>query len=103
MRFLTRRTQYDPTVNYELIDHAPLEEQAKPVKWETDRTPESLYIRINEISTLYTRGKYTKGLAVQRLLDLLYDINQLHDEDRLVIGSTDNDAIKIVCSLGVQD
>ncbi len=80
MRFLTRRTQDDPTVNYELIDHAPLEEQAKPVKWETDRTPESLYIRINEISTLYTRGKYTKGLAVQRLLDLLYDINQLHDE-----------------------
>ena len=37
-------------------------------------------------------------------LDDLADlINQLHDEDRLVIGSTDNDAIKIVCSLGVQD
>jgi superfamily II DNA or RNA helicase len=37
-------------------------------------------------------------------LDDLADlINQLDDEDRLVIASTDNDAIKIVCSLGVQD
>ena len=37
-------------------------------------------------------------------LDDLADlINQLHDEDRLVIGSTDHDAIKVVCSLGVQD
>ena len=35
--------------------------------------------------------------------DLADLINQLHDEDRLVIGSTDHDAIKIVCSLGVQD
>jgi superfamily II DNA or RNA helicase len=35
--------------------------------------------------------------------DLADLINQLHDEDRLVIGSTDHDAVKIVCSLGVQD
>lgn len=37
-------------------------------------------------------------------LDDLADlINQLNNEDRLVIGSTDTDTIKIVCSLGVQD
>ena len=42
------------------------------------------------------RNKYT-------LDDLADLINQLHNEDRLVIGSTDNDTIKIVCSLGVQD
>jgi superfamily II DNA or RNA helicase len=36
-------------------------------------------------------------------LDDLADlIAQLHDEDRLVIRSTDTDAVKIVCSLGVQ-
>ncbi len=35
--------------------------------------------------------------------DLADLINQLHNEDRLVIGTTDNDTIKIVCSLGVQD
>lgn len=35
--------------------------------------------------------------------DLADLINQLHVEDRLVIGSTDHDTIKIVCSLGVQD
>ena len=35
--------------------------------------------------------------------DLADLINQLHDEDRLVIGSTDHDTVKIVCSLGVQD
>jgi hypothetical protein len=43
------------------------------------------------------------GGEVTSLDDLADLINQLHDEDRLVIGSTDNDAIKIVCSLGVQD
>lgn len=42
------------------------------------------------------RNKY----SADDLADL---INQLHDEDRLVIGSAENDAIKIVCSLGVQD
>lgn len=33
--------------------------------------------------------------------DLADLINQLHAEDRLVIGATDTDTIKIVCSLGV--
>ena len=40
------------------------------------------------------RNKY----SLDDLADL---INQLHDEDRLVIGATDTDTIKIVCSLGV--
>ena len=40
------------------------------------------------------RNKY----SLDDLADL---INQLHDEDRLVIGDTDTDTIKIVCSLGV--
>ena len=35
--------------------------------------------------------------------DLADLINQLHAEDRLVIGATDTDTIKIVCSLGVLD
>lgn len=42
------------------------------------------------------RNKY----SLDDLVDL---INQLHDEDRLVIGATDTDTIKIVCSLGVLD
>lgn len=42
------------------------------------------------------RNKY----SLDDLVDL---INQLHDEDRLVIGGADTDTIKIVCSLGVQD
>lgn len=33
--------------------------------------------------------------------DLADLINQLHAEDRLIIGATDTDTIKIVCSLGV--
>lgn len=48
-----------------------------PIKWELDPTPEALYMRVNDISTLFSRGKYTKLLAVQRLLDLLYDIDSL--------------------------
>nr|WP_269813631.1 helicase-related protein [Ornithinimicrobium sediminis] len=42
------------------------------------------------------RNKYSPD----DLADLL---NQLHGEDRLVIGATDTDTIKIVCSLGVLD
>lgn len=42
------------------------------------------------------RSKY----GDQDLADL---IKQLHDEDRLVIGSSDKDEIKIVCSIGVTD
>lgn len=35
--------------------------------------------------------------------DLAELVRQLHDEERLVIGSTDVDEIKIVCSIGVRD
>jgi len=42
------------------------------------------------------RSKYSE----QDLVDL---INQLHGEDRLVIGSSDRDQIKIVCSIGVTE
>ncbi|MCO1657354.1 helicase-related protein [Pseudonocardia humida] len=42
------------------------------------------------------RSKY----AEQDLADL---VNELHAEDRLVIGSSENDQIKIVCSIGVVD
>lgn len=46
--------------------------------------------------TLARRNRY----SLDDLADL---IHQLHDEDRLVIGATDTDTIKIVCSLGVLD
>ena len=46
--------------------------------------------------TLARRNRY----SLDDLADL---INQLHKEDRLVIGVTDTDTIKIVCSLGVLD
>jgi len=42
------------------------------------------------------RSKY----ADQDLVDL---VNQLHSEDRLVIGSSDRDQITIVCSIGVTE
>lgn len=50
-----------------------------PIKWEIEQTPEALYVRINEVSVLFSQGKYTKALAIQRLLDLLYDINLSKD------------------------
>lgn len=40
------------------------------------------------------RGKYSEQ-------DLAELIRQLHDEDRLVIGSAEKDEIKLVCSIGV--
>ncbi len=42
------------------------------------------------------RSRYSE----QDLVDL---VNQLHSEERLVIGSTDKDQIKIVCSIGVTE
>jgi hypothetical protein len=42
------------------------------------------------------RSKYSD----QDLVDL---VNQLHADDRLVIGSNERDQIKIVCSIGVRD
>lgn len=54
--------------------------------------------------TEHATMRLTQARRHKYSLDDLADlINQLHDEDRLVIGSTDDDAIKIVCSLGVQD
>jgi superfamily II DNA or RNA helicase len=51
---------------------------------------ESANIRLRQAR----RSKY----ADQDLADM---VKQLHDEDRLVIGSTERDEIKIVCSIGV--
>lgn len=42
------------------------------------------------------RGKYDEQ-------DIAALIRQLHIEDRLVIGATDRDDIKIVCSIGIKD
>jgi len=42
------------------------------------------------------RSKYME----QDLVDL---VNQLHNEDRLVIGSSERDQIRIVCSIGVTE
>lgn len=54
--------------------------------------------------TEHATMRLTQARRHKYSLDDLADlINQLHGEDRLVIGSTDNDTIKIVCSLGVQD
>lgn len=76
MSFLTRSTEHNLTTVENAILRAPLETEEQ-VKWELNQTPEAFYERINEISAHFTKGKYTKALAVQRLLDLLYDINQL--------------------------
>ena len=54
--------------------------------------------------TEHATMRLTQARRHKYSLDDLADlINQLHDEDRLVIGSADHDAVKIVCSLGVQD
>jgi len=49
----------------------------------------------NQLS-IALRNRY----ADQDILDLL---NRLHTEDRLVIGSSDSDELRIVCSVGVTD
>jgi hypothetical protein len=52
--------------------------------------------------TEYANMRLSQARRNKYSLDDLADlINQLHDEDRLVIGATDTDTIKIVCSLGV--
>ena len=54
--------------------------------------------------TEYATMRLTQARRNRYSLDDLADlIAQLHDEDRLVIRSTDTDTIKIVCSLGVQE
>lgn len=49
----------------------------------------------NQLS-IALRNKYSD----QDILDLL---DRLHREDRLVIGSSDSDELRIVCSIGVTD
>ncbi|MBB1514195.1 NgoFVII family restriction endonuclease [Tessaracoccus sp. MC1627] len=54
--------------------------------------------------TEHATMRLTQARRNRYSLDDLVDlINQLHNEDRLVIGTADTDTIKIVCSLGVQD
>jgi hypothetical protein len=54
--------------------------------------------------TEHATMRLTQARRHKYSLDDLADlIRQLHEEDRLVIGSTEQDTIKIVCSLGVQD
>ena len=55
---------------------------------------------LTEYATLRLSQARRNRYSLDDLADL---INQLHDEDRLVIKSTDNDSIKIVCSIGVRD
>lgn len=73
MSLLSQKYKHESVSQDELPLFIPIENER--VKWEVDQTPEALYHRINEVSTLFSKGKYTKALAVQRLLDLLYDIN----------------------------
>jgi fluoroquinolone resistance protein len=75
MRNLIRSPQQVVASDEEVIPLAPLELQGE-AKWETDPTPEAFYARIGDVAAVFTQGKCTKALAVQRLLDLLYDINQ---------------------------
>lgn len=75
MRFFTGSTQNVLADEGDALPCEPVKDRGL-IKWEVDQTPEALYARINDISTQFTKGEYTKALAVQRLLDLLYDINQ---------------------------
>ena len=55
---------------------------------------------LTEFAGLRLRQARRAKYGDQDLADL---VNQLHEEERLVIGSTDKDEIKIVCSIGVRD
>ncbi len=72
-------------LNKNKAQHSTLEEEAMlaiapanvgVIEWEVNQSVEALYKRICEIFKLYSSGAYSKALAVQRLLDLLYDINE---------------------------
>ena len=69
-----------PRTDEQTFAQAQHVEAQEHIKWEVDQTPEALYSRINDISTFFSKGKYTKALAVQRLLDLLYDIDKSTSE-----------------------
>ena len=53
---------------------------------------------LTESANLRLRQARRSKYSDQDLADL---VKQLHDEGRLVIGSTEKDEIKIVCSIGV--
>ncbi|MCA1604451.1 MAG: hypothetical protein LC775_02990 [Acidobacteria bacterium] len=53
-----------------------------------------------ELPNIRLRQARRSRYADQDLVDL---VNQLHNEDRLVIGSTERDQISIVCSIGVTE
>ncbi len=55
---------------------------------------------LTEYANLRLRQARRSKYGDQDLADLL---NQLNEQERLVISSTDRDEIKIVCSLGVRD
>jgi len=59
---------------------------------------------LTRILTEHATQRLSQARRNRYSLDDVADLlNQLHGEDRLVIKSTDTDAIKIVCSLGVQE
>ena len=53
---------------------------------------------LTEYANIRLRQARRSKYGEQDLADL---VKQLHDEDRLVIGTTEKDEIKIVCSIGV--
>ena len=54
---------------------------------------------LTEHANLRLRQARRSRYSDQDLADL---VKQLHDEERLVIGTTDNEEIKILCSIGVK-
>jgi uncharacterized protein YjbI with pentapeptide repeats len=75
MNFLNKNKVQQPTPEEEAI-FALAPASVGTVEWEVNQSAEALYKRISEIFKLYSSGEYSKALAVQRLLDLLYDINE---------------------------
>lgn len=55
---------------------------------------------LTEFANLRLRHARRAKYSDQDLVDL---VNQLHEDERLVIGSTERDEIKLVCSIGVRD
>lgn len=79
MNFLNKnKTQHSTLEEAAMLTVAPV--SMGVVEWEVNQSAEALYKRISDISKLYSRGDCSKALAVQRLLDLLYDINKSTSE-----------------------
>ena len=69
-----------------------------------DKASEALNALHERPLTEHATQRLSQARRNRYSLDDVADLlNQLHGEDRLVIKSTDTDAIKIVCSLGVQE